>query len=130
MHHIASIGKLFGDGGLQEILSTSGVFATSSAVQMLQRKHYARAIRGLKIAYEAMMDLYLSAAETYAKDKALPWVDDETIALINVLDASFQERDSAVVRAKRSDIAKRLSDASDTLTKFKAAGRKLSCTFA
>ena len=41
MAFIAAIGKLFSDGGLMDILMSSAVFAVSSAVQMLQGKHYA-----------------------------------------------------------------------------------------
>jgi len=47
MAFIASIGKLFGDGGLQDILSSLSLFTVSSTVQMLQGKHYYQAIRGL-----------------------------------------------------------------------------------
>ena len=63
MAFIAAIGKLFSGGGLMDILTSSAVFAVSSAVQMLQGKHYARTVRGLKIAYEAMMHFFLSAAD-------------------------------------------------------------------
>ena len=38
---IASIGKLYGDGGLHDILTSSRTYATLSSIQMLQRKHYA-----------------------------------------------------------------------------------------
>lgn len=130
MAFIAAIGKLFSDGGLLDILTSSGVFAVSSAVQMLQGKHYARAVRGLKIAYEAMMHCFLSAAETYASDNELPWVDDETISLIGDLEASFQVGDSALIKVKCTEIAKRLSPVSDTLSMFKKEGSDQSSTFA
>ena len=77
-----------------------------------------------------MMHFFLSAAETYASENDLLWVDDETLRLIADLDASFQEADSALVKVKCTEIAKRLSPVSDTLAKFKKEGRGQSSTFA
>lgn len=111
-----------------EILTSSGVFAASSAVQMLQGKHYARAVRGLNVAYVAMMHFFLSAAEAYASENDLPWVDDETTSLM--ANACFQEGDIALVKAKCTKIAIKLSAVTETLAKFKKEGRDHSTTFA
>ena len=61
-----SIGKLYGDGGLRDILTSFNVYANGTAQMMLQGKHYAKGIRRVKVAHEAMTHLYLSAAESYA----------------------------------------------------------------
>ena len=37
MAYVASIGKLFGDGGLMDIMASSGLFATSSAAALCPR---------------------------------------------------------------------------------------------
>ena len=54
MAFIASIGKLFGDGGLMELHTVTGVYASATARQMLQGKQLARAVRGIKLVLEAM----------------------------------------------------------------------------
>ena len=130
MAYISSIGKLFGDGGLQDILSSSGVFASLSTTALLQGKHYARGIRGLKIAYEAMMHLYLSSLETYAKANNLPWLDEKATTVIKELALVIQERDDANLRTIYADIASQVSRVMETISKFKEYGRKQSATFA
>ena len=44
MAFLASIGNIFGDGGLHDILVSSDVYASATANQMLQGKQNARAI--------------------------------------------------------------------------------------
>ena len=130
MAYIASIGKLFGDGGLQDILSSSGVFASSSTASLLQGKHYARGLRAIKIAYEAMMHLFLAAAASYAKANDLPWLDDETMKRIQDLDVAIQERDEDVLKTTFVDVSRRVTGVMETICKFKEHGRKQSSTFA
>lgn len=57
---IATIGKLWGDGGLKALFVDSDVYAACSADMMLEGKHFHRAVRGLTLAYEAFMQLFLS----------------------------------------------------------------------
>ncbi|CAC5364653.1 unnamed protein product [Mytilus coruscus] len=54
---IASIGKLWGDGGLPVLLVDSGVYAACTVEQMLSGKQFNRAVRALTLTYEAMMSL-------------------------------------------------------------------------
>lgn len=54
---IASVGKLWGDGGLKALLVESGVYADASTDMMLCGKQFHRAVRGL--VYEALMQIYL-----------------------------------------------------------------------
>ena len=59
MAFLASIGKIFGDGGLQNILTSSHVYAAATVNQMLQGKQYARAIRGVRLAHEALSQMLI-----------------------------------------------------------------------
>ena len=58
---IACIGKLWGDGGLSDLLVESGVYASCTVEQMLSGKQFNRAVRSLTLAYEATMSLWLSS---------------------------------------------------------------------
>ena len=51
---IAAIGKLWGDGGLRDLLVDSDVYAGSTADLMLAAKQFHRAVRGLTLLYEAL----------------------------------------------------------------------------
>ena len=55
---VASLGKIFGDGGLLSLLVESGICAEATAHQMLQGSQIARAIRGIKIVYEALFRVF------------------------------------------------------------------------
>jgi hypothetical protein len=50
---IASIGKLWGDCGLKEILVDSSVYAAGTVDQMMCGKQFNRAVRALILEYEA-----------------------------------------------------------------------------
>ena len=129
MAFIASIGKLYGDGGLQDILTSSGTYATASSIQMLQGKHYSRGVRALKLVNEAMMHLLLQSTERFAKERGLPWVDHETIVLINNLDAAFKNGDPHTMRTICSQLENAMTALSNTLITFREYGRKQSSTF-
>ena len=129
MAFIASIGKLYGDGGLQDILTSSGTYATSSSILMLQGKHYARGVRALKLVNEAMMHLLLQSTERYAKEHGLPWVNQETIVLVNNLDVAFKNGDPDSMRTICSQLEDAMTALSDTLMAFREIGRKQSSTF-
>ena len=58
---IAAIGKLWGDGGLRDLLVDSDVYAGSTADLMLAGKQFHLAVRGLTLLYEALSQLLLSA---------------------------------------------------------------------
>ena len=62
-----------GDGGLCDILIDSDVYAYASIDQMLSRKQYNRAVRGLTYVYEAMLK-YLGLIVSYFK-----WWEQNTI---------------------------------------------------
>ena len=56
---IASIGKLWGDGGLRDMLVDSELYAGCTADMMLMGKQFKRAMRGLTLVYEALCALLL-----------------------------------------------------------------------
>jgi hypothetical protein len=58
---ITSIGKLWSDGGLADLLVDSGVYAACTVEQMLSGKQFNRAVRGLTLTYEAVMWLWLAS---------------------------------------------------------------------
>ena len=56
---ISAVGRLWGDGGLKALLVDSGVYAEATVGMMLAGKEFHRSIRGLTLAFEAMMQLFL-----------------------------------------------------------------------
>lgn len=129
MTFVASIGKLYGDGGLLDILTSSGTYATASAILMLQGKHYARGVRALKLVNEAMMHLLLQSTERFAKERGLKWVDQETIALVNNFDVAFRNGDPDTMRTICIQLEDAMTALSNTLITFREFGRKQSSTF-
>jgi hypothetical protein len=58
---VASIGKLWGDGGLKDLLIESSVYAVGTVEQMMTGKQFNRAVQALILVYEALSSLWLSA---------------------------------------------------------------------
>jgi hypothetical protein len=58
---VASIGKLWGDGGLKDLLIESSVYAAGTVEQMMTGKQFNRAVRALTLVYEALSSRLLSA---------------------------------------------------------------------
>ncbi|CAC5420519.1 unnamed protein product [Mytilus coruscus] len=58
---LASIGKLWADGGLRDLLVDSGVYAGNTAELMLNGKEFYRAVRGFTLVNEALQVLFISA---------------------------------------------------------------------
>jgi hypothetical protein len=61
LHILASIGKLWGDSGLKDLLIESSVYAAGSVEQMMTGKQFNSAVRALPLVYEALSSLWLSA---------------------------------------------------------------------
>jgi hypothetical protein len=128
MSFIASIGKLFGDGGLQHMLTASDVYADGTASSMLQGKQYDRGLRGIRLVHEALSHLLLSSAEVFAVKNGLPWFDDSTQRLIKELNNAFKVQ-SPVACSFICDEIHVPSNVLQTIDAFKASGRKQSATF-
>ena len=106
MAFLARIGKIFGDGGLQNILTSSDLYAVATVNQMLQGKQYARAIRGVRLAHEALSQMFLTSAEAFAIKTSLPGLTNETKHLVRDLEQSFGSKDAtacAIVCQKAED---------------------------
>ena len=131
MAFLASIGKIFGDGGLQNILTSSEVYAAATVNQMLQGKQYARAIRGVHLAHEALSQMFLTSAVAFAIKNSLPWLTNETKHLVRDLEQSFGSKDATVC----ATVCQKAEDSIpqsvlDTITRFqKKERRQNSATF-
>jgi len=107
-------------GGMH--LTSSGTYATASSILMLQGKHYTRGVRTLKLVNE-MMHLLLRSTERFAKERGLPWVDQETILLVNNLDVAFKNGDPDTTRTICSQL-EAMTALSNTLKTSREFGRK------
>lgn len=63
MAYLASIGKLYGDGGLLSILIKSEMYGENSTWQMLQGKQLSRVVRSMKLIQEALFWLFCKAMD-------------------------------------------------------------------
>ena len=130
MAFLASIGKIIGDGGLHNILTSSDVYAAATANQMLQGKQ-AHGIRGVRLAHEALSHMFLTSAEAFATKNSLPWLTDETKQLVHDLEQSFKSKDataSATISQKAEDMSPQ--SVLNTIALFRKEGRQHSATFA
>ena len=131
MAYLASIGKIYGDGGLHNILTSSEVYATATANQMLQGKQYSRGIRGVRLVHEALLHMFLTSAETFATQHGLPWLTDDTKQAMRELEKSFESKDATAcvtLCQKAEDTIPQ--SAMDTIARFRKQGRQRSATFA
>jgi len=127
---IGSIGKLFGDGGLIQILTGSEVYADATVSSMLQGKQYSRGLRGIRLAHEALTQLFLSSAEMFATNKSLLWFDDDTMQLIRNLENAFKLKSAEACIALCEEIEIKISPLiMETIERFKQKGREMSVTF-
>jgi len=127
MAFIASIGKLFGDGGLLQLLTATDVYADATARQMLQGKQLNRAVRGIKLVLEALSHVYLTSAQSWCHCQGIQWMALDTYDGITDLQHTY--------RAKDKDSSRQIIDNLDTsgvteaLRQFQAMGRSQSATF-
>ena len=68
MCFLGVIGKRFQDGGLRDILIESNIVAEGSINGVLSGKHYNRSIRSMKIIYEAIYRLVITAFLDFMSD--------------------------------------------------------------
>jgi hypothetical protein len=54
----SSIGKLWADGGLRDLLVDSGVYAGNTAELMLVGKEFKMAVRGFTLVFEALHGIH------------------------------------------------------------------------
>ncbi|CAG2185727.1 unnamed protein product [Mytilus edulis] len=66
---IATVGKLWASAGLSDLLVDSGIYASNTVDQMLVGKQFNRGVRGLTLAYEALMVLLFKAFFNWCRDE-------------------------------------------------------------
>ncbi|CAG2187720.1 unnamed protein product [Mytilus edulis] len=66
---IATVGKLWESAGLSDLLVDSGIYASNTADQMLVGKQFNRGVRGLTLAFEALMVLLFKAFFNWCRDE-------------------------------------------------------------
>jgi hypothetical protein len=54
-YFVASIGKLWGDGGLKDLLIESSVYAAGTVEQMMTGKQFNRAVRALTMSFKCVL---------------------------------------------------------------------------
>ena len=74
MAFIAGMGKLFSDGGLQNMLTVSEGYADASVSLMLQGKQYARGIRGIRLVHEVLFYLFPNSCRNLCNEKQVALV--------------------------------------------------------
>lgn len=132
MSFVASIGKLYGDGGLLSILVDSDVYAPATAKLMLQGKQVSRGNRALKLALEALYRLYQESFWSWLQQQDhIMFPKDDMYKLVREIQNAFKagDRDSAITLMERLE-----SDYMTTLQalqqEFTNVGRTQSATFA
>ena len=58
---LSSIGKLWANGGLRDLLVDSGMYAGNTAELMIVGKEFNRAVRGFTLVFEALQVLFIAA---------------------------------------------------------------------
>ena len=95
MAFLASIGKVFADGGLFDIITESGVYAEASARQMLQGKQLARGVRCIKLVSEALFRLFWTAMASWLDKQGQSLMTDAQEQLLQDIQHAFHGNDKA-----------------------------------
>ena len=69
MTYLSSIGRIWGDAGLRDLLVDSGVYAAGTAELFLQGKEYNRAVKAYIHVYEALSQVRLTEFLKYLEQK-------------------------------------------------------------
>ena len=127
MTFIASLGKLFGDGGLLQVMTTTGLYADATAWLMLQGKQLARSVRGLRLVLQAGSHVRMKSAQQWAEEEGLLWVDDVTEQGLRDLQTTFSSKDRDSCLAVLDSL--KTSHVDDTMKRFQAVSTAQSSTF-
>ena len=127
---VASLGKIFGDGGLLSLLVESGIYAEATARQMLQGSQIARAIRGIKIVYEALFRVFYDAFKIYMQNSNRLNPIEATESKLDDLAHAFSMNNTDITSSAVDEIVdEHLGNISEALIEFRTAGRESSATF-
>ena len=129
MAYLASIGKLYGDGGLFDILTESDVYAEGTARQMLQGKQLARGVRSIKLASEALFRLFWKAMQSWLEKQGQCAMTEEQEQLLRDVQHAFHGNDKATAQQFIGEVETELHEIQKKIQKFTNEGVKQSATF-
>ena len=101
---IAAIGRLWGDGGLKSLLVESGVYAEGTVEMMLTGKHFHRAVRGLTLAYEALMQMYLAEFLRWCSKEDHRNIEDEFWTQLQETLSAISSGDTHRIRSSMEEL--------------------------
>jgi len=132
MSFVASIGKLYGDGGLLSMLVDSDVYAPATAKLVLQGKQVSRGNRAMKLVLEALYRLYQEAFWTWLQQQEhTMFPKDDMYRLVREIQNAFNagDRESAITLTKQLE-SEHIAPLQALQQEFRNAGRTQSATFA
>ena len=131
MAYLACIGKLYGDGGLLSLLTESVVYAHATCRQIWQGKHFARGVRAMKLAQEAILEVFHTVANTWCSKHGEMLIDSYTSEKLYALSTACfkKDKDNRYMNAVVSNITGKLDYVKILLNDFEAEGAKASATF-
>ena len=131
MAFLASIGKLFGDGGLISVLTESGVYADATARMILQGKQLSRGVRAIKLVNEALGRLFHDALDAWLAHQNHTLLSEPLTQKLSELQQAFnpvsQENAQIIASSIEQD---HLAEVQEIITEFQEEGSKSSKTFA
>ena len=131
MAFLASIGKLFGDGGLHSLLTESGVYADATAQMMLQGKQLSRGVRAIKLVNEALGRLFLDALEAWLAQQNRTLLREPLTQKLRELQQAFNPLSQENAQIIASSIEQEhLAEVQEIIAEFQEEGSKTSETFA
>ncbi len=129
MAYLASIGKLYGDGGLFDILTESDVYAEGTARQLLQGKQLARGVRSIKLASEALFRLFWQSMQSWLEKQGLCAMTEAHEQILRDVQHAFHGNDKATAQQLISEVETELPEIQKIIQMFINEGVKQSATF-
>ncbi len=129
MAYLASIGKLYGDGGLFDILTESDVYAEGTARQLLQGKQLARGVRSIKLASEALFRLFWQSMQSWLEKQGLCAMTESHEQILRDVQHAFHGNDKATAQQLISEVETELPEIQKIIQMFINEGVKQSATF-
>ena len=129
MAFLASIGKVFVDGGLFDIITESGVYAEATARQLLQGKQLARGVRCIKLVSEALFRLFLTAMASWLDKQGQSLITDAQEHLVRDIQHAFHGNDKASAMKFLKEMETNLPDLKRKIQQFSESGIQQSETF-
>ncbi|CAG9764512.1 unnamed protein product [Ceutorhynchus assimilis] len=121
MTFIASIGFLYRDGGLNNMLSDTDVYATNSCKQILEGKQYSRGIRALTLCADALSRLFY--------DSFRKWMEENQNEEISTYYFVEELKNKQLNEDLLEDMLRKLAPLKEKVTQFESIGRESSFTF-